>query len=232
MDAKGQHVAGGRRKDDSIPPLYHRNITPENVDSLIEEKLVMLALEGPQYSQTGHQINISQDNLMKARRAWLNLLSISANYNDQTFAKTLPAQGGYIYPKYFFGLTIPIGLFFTMGPDIKSAKEGVANSRNAQEQMARTIRADVLTKYTQYKTYGALIGLQNTTVDDEQAALKQVEKKFKDGTISIEQYNTASKIYSDDVARKLNLQLQQDLVRIDLEKMIGTRLENVTNSFR
>ena len=224
--ASGQHLPGGRRKTDSVPPLYRH--TPPN-DSMIESRLVTLALEGPRYQATGHQINVSQSNLSKAKRSWLNLLSISANYNDQTFAKqTATTTGGYVYPKYFFGLTIPIGLFFSMGPDIKGARENVEISKNNQEQLARVIRTEVLGKYKQYKNFGALILLQNTIVVDQQAAVDQIEKKFRDGITSIDQYNLANKSYSDERVKLLNLQLSQDLVRLDIEQMIGVNLDSVT----
>lgn len=222
-NVKGQHVSGGHRKNDSLPtPRY----TPPS-DSVIQARLVELALQGPQYDATDHRVKIAESQLSKAKKSWLNLLAVSANYNDQTFAKTTPGAGGYVYPKYFFGLTIPLGVIFAMGPDIKAGREGVAVSKDARDELARTIRADVLSDYRQYKNYGDLILLQNTIVVDQQAAFSQVEKKFKEGTISIEQYNLANENYSNEVAKKLNLQMSQDLVRIAIEKLIGTDLENV-----
>ena len=220
-----QHMAGGRSKTDSVPPSRYR---AEDPDTRIENKLVELALQGPRYQSSGHQIKISESQLSKAKKSWLNLLAISANYNDQTFAKQ-PAAGttGYVYPKYFFGLTIPLGVIFAMGPEIKGAREGVEVTKNNQEELVRTIRAEILTKYKQYKNYGELIGLQNTIVVDQQALFTQVEKKFKDGAVGIEQYNLVNRSYNDELAKKLNLQLAQDLVRIDIERMIGTSLETV-----
>jgi outer membrane protein TolC len=226
--AQGQHITNSHSKNDTLPlfrgarPTTAPSPTP---DAQIQERLVQLALAGPVYDVSGHEIAVAQQNLSKARRSWLNLLSISADYNDQTFAKT--TSYGYVYPKYFFGVTIPIGLFFSMGPDIQKERENVAIAHDNQEQLARTIRADVLGKYAQYKTYSNMIAVQNNVVDDEEALRKQTEKKFQDGTISIEQYNLANKVYGDDLTRRLNLQLQQDLIKIDIEKMIGVSLESV-----
>jgi outer membrane protein TolC len=207
-------------------PAPAPNLPSENV---IEERLVKLALEGPQYNITEHQVKISEAQLAKARLSWLNLLTLSANFNDQTFAQQSNVVNGtaYVYPKYFFGLVIPLGVIFSMGPDIRSAREGLQVSQDAREQMARNIRTEVLSKYRQYRNFGQLIGLQNSVVVDEQSAMTQLEKKFKDGTITFEQYNLANKTYNDDLARKLNLQLQQDLVKLDVEQMIGTHLESV-----
>ena len=226
--AQAQHVGGSRSRADSTSTLF-RNGRPTgslNPDSLIQERLVQLALTGPVYSVSTHQINYAEYNLVRAKRTWLNLLSISADYNDQTFAKANPSVG-YVYPKYFFGLTIPIGLFFTMGADIKKERENVAIAHDNQDQLARAIRAEVLSKYAQYKTYGSLLAVQTNVVDDEEALRRQVEKKFQDGSITIDQYNLANKIYGEDLTKKLNLQLQLDLLKLDIEKMIGVNLETV-----
>jgi len=230
--AKAQHLPGSHLRSDTIP--LFRNGRPAltsslNPDSLVQERLVQLALNGPVYSVSGHQIKFAEFNLVRAKRTWLNLLSLSADWNDQDFKSqpSTPGQYAYVYPKYFFGITIPIGLFFTMGPDIKKERENVAIAHDNQEQLARSIRADVLSKYAEYKSYGNLLEIQNNVVDDEEALRKQVEKKFQDGSISIEQYNVANKIYGEDLTKKLNLQLQQDLLKIDIEKMIGVNLESI-----
>jgi outer membrane protein TolC len=204
-------------------PLYRAALS----DSVIEERLVALALSGPVYRQSQHQEQISLGQLSKARRSWLNLLSLSANYNDQTFAKNTAAPGAYVYPKYFFGVTIPIGLFFSMGPEIRIAKENLASSRDNEEQVSRTIRADILGKYQQYKTYDTLVIIQNDAGIDEQAALTLLENKVHNGTASIEQYNLAHKAYGEELARGLNLKLQRDLMKIEMERIIGVRLETV-----
>lgn len=211
-----------RRKTDSMAAI-RRGILP---DSAIENRLVALALQAPRYDAAGHQINMANSQLMLARRAWFNLLTFSVNYNDQTFAKQSPATS-YVYPKYYFGLIIPVGLFFTMGPQIHAARENVMVAEDTREELARTIRMDVLSKYDTYKNYEALILLQNTIVVDNQAAVAQIEQKFRDGTVSIDQYNATNKAYSDEKAKLLNLQLAQDLVRLDIERMIGTRFDAV-----
>ncbi|HEX3934683.1 MAG TPA: TolC family protein [Puia sp.] len=211
-----------RRKTDSIAAARHGLVS----DTVVENRLVALALQAPRYDAAGHLINVSKSQLSLARRAWFNLLTVSVNYNDQTFAKQ-QANAAYVYPKYFFGLTVPIGLFFTMGPQVHAAREQVKIAEDNQEELARTIRMDILTKYHTYKNYEALILLQNTIVVDNQAAVTQIEQKFRDGTVSIDQYNSANKAFSDEKARLLNLQLAQDLVRLDIERMIGTSFDSV-----
>lgn len=197
--------------------------TPEDSIRVLEERLVALALDGPMYKGAEHQNRINELQLKAAKNQWLNLLTVSTNYNDQTFADN-SGTTSYVYPKYFFGLTIPLGTLFSR-TGVRSAQEGVEISKANQQQLARNIRAEVITKFRQYRNYFAMIELQNQTVDDEETAYLQAKEKFRNGTITIEAHNTAQKSYNDELSKKFQLQLQQDLVKVELERLIGTTLE-------
>lgn len=196
-------------------------------DTAIENRLVQLALAQPQFKQTEAQNKILAYQLKKQRNNWMNLLSLSANYNDQTFAK--PRNGNsvsYVYPKYFFGFTIPIGMIVANGSDIKITQQSQLIANEQQAELAKTIRADVLKNYKQYRANEKLLAIQNQILDDLQAGFLQVEQKFKNGTATLEEYNDASKKYNDQSVTVINLQLQQDLVKVELERLIGMRLED------
>lgn len=194
----------------------------------IEEKLVSLALDGPMYQAGEHQNKINEYTLKSQKQAWLNLLTLSANYNDQTFAKTNP-NNAYVYPKFFTGINIPLGTILSR-TGVKSARESVAISKINQEQLARNIRTNVLSKYRQYTNFTELIANQREVVDDYQAAYEQAKNKFSEDKITIEVHNTASKNYNDEYAKLLELQLQQEIVRLEIENMIGVDLETVIAS--
>ena len=53
-------------------------------DTAIENRLVELALKGPAYSISNHSNKITEYDLKRVKNSWLNLLTISLNYNDQT----------------------------------------------------------------------------------------------------------------------------------------------------
>jgi len=203
----------GNRTEDSIQ------------NSIIEEKLVELAIKGPRMQELQHQNKINEYQLKSAKNAWMNILSFSINYNDQSFAHgQTPAN--YVYPKYFFGLNIPLGTLFSR-TSVKSAQENIEISKATQEELKRQIRADVLTKYKQYLAYGELIDIQTEMINDVQVASAQAEDKFRKGTISIDVYSAAQRAKNDEAAKLINLQLQQDLVKLEIERMIGTSLESV-----
>lgn len=191
----------------------------------IEEKLVELALQGPAFKTGEHQNKVYEYQLKSAKNSWLNLLSISTNYNDQSFAKS-NTPGTYVYPKYFFGLTIPLGTIFSR-TEVKAAQEGVAIGELSQEQLKRSIRAEVLSKYKQYRAYQELIALQAEMLNDMEVELTQTEEKFKKGTITIDAYNLAQRNINGEKTRMINLQLQKDLLELDIEKIIGTDLQSV-----
>ena len=197
-------------------------------DSIIENRLVELALKQPKFAEAESQRKIIDYQLEKERKAWLNLLSLSLNYNDQTFAgKPTNTQTAYVYPKYFFGVTVPLGLIFSGGTDYKATKESGLIVRDQELELQQTIRANILGDYKQYKTFEKLLAIQNQVNDDAQANFLQIQQKFSDGTATLEAYNDASAKYNDEVVKTINVQLQQDLMKLDIEKFIGRRLEDI-----
>lgn len=194
-------------------------------DSLIEERLVELALKSPSVKRSEHQSKVDQYQLKRAKDTWLNLLTLSGNYNEQTFAKN-NTPVGYVYPKFFFGVTIPLGTIFSR-TDVKSAREGIEIGKLNQEELKRTIRADVLAKYKQYKAQTELVTIQSELLNDVETELEEAEDNFKAGKITIEAYNTAQKGRNNERAKLINLKLQQDLFRLEIEKIIGVSLDSV-----
>lgn len=218
---------GGQANAPMNPTLLYR--PAETGDSAVENRLVALALGGPEYDGSEHQNKINELELKRAKATWLNLLSVSTQYNDQTFAKptTINGEPAYVYPKYFFGVTIPLGIIFSQGNQVKIARESLANGKDQQDLLARQIRANVLAKYAQYKYYGALIDLEAEMMNDVSVNSTQAEQNFKNGSITADVYIAAQKTKNDELVKVMNLQLQQDLVRIDLERMIGVPLASV-----
>lgn len=194
-------------------------------DSLIEERMVELAMNGPAVKRAEHQSKLEELQLKRAKDTWLNLLTLSGNYNDQTFAKN-NNPAGYVYPKFFFGVTIPLGTVFSR-TNIKAANEGIEIGKLNREELRRSIRAEVIAKYRQYKSQTEVVAIQNELLTDVETQLEEAEEKFKAGKITLEAYNVAQKGRNDERVRLINLKLQQDLYRLELEKMIGVSLDTV-----
>lgn len=222
---------------DTLPPYKQNNnqqylpqysTKNENIqDSIIEVRLVELALKQPKFDEAEAQRKTIDLQLEKQRKAWLNLLSLSLNYNDQTFAGKTNTQTAYVYPKYFFGVTVPLGLIFSGGTDYNMTKQSGIIAHDQELELQQTIKATVLGDYKQYRTFAKLLAIQNQANDDAQANFLQVQQKFSEGTATLEAYNEASGKYNDGVVKTINLQLQQDLIKLDIEKLIGRKLEDI-----
>lgn len=220
LNSNAQNLISSNRNDTT--KSYKKKELP---DSIIEKRLLTLALTNPAFDAAKHNNKINEYQLKAAKNAWLNLLTLSANYNDQTFSNT-SSTGQVVYPKYFTGITIPLGSIFSK-TSIKAAKEQVEIGKLNEELISRNIRAEVIGKYIQFKTYEILIYHQQQVVDDYKAGLLQAEKKFSNQEITIEYYNNSSKNYNDELAKLLNLKLQQQILELEIEKIIGTDLETI-----
>ena len=200
--------------------LFHQDTT-----SAIEERLVQLAWQGPEVDRVAHQSKIDEYELRAAQNIWMNLMAFNINYNEFTFSHNTGVTS-YVYPRYNLGITIPLGSLFSR-TSIKSAKENVDIGKNNMELIKRTLRQEVLTAYKQYVTLGQLIAMQSELVNDVKTQLAQIEEKFRSGTTSIDAYNNAQKNNNIEGAALVNLKLQQDLKKLEVEKLIGVRLESV-----
>ncbi|HVU58062.1 MAG TPA: TolC family protein [Puia sp.] len=225
-------ATGSDKTNSSINPLSNFGVAAV-IDTAIENRLVELVLKGPEYDASVHQGKIAELELKRAKSTWLNLLTISTNYNDQSFAKptTTNGQATYIYPKYFFGITIPLGIFFSQGNQVKAARESIANGKDQQQMLARSLKLQVLSKYKQYKFYAAQIEMENELSNDVVVNATQAEQTFRQGKITVDAYILAQRAKNEEMVKIMNLQLQQDLIRLDIERMIGVSLDSVVRPY-
>ena len=213
------------------PPVSKRPIRSLPIkDTGVEEKLVQLALQNVQYDAVSRLITIAKYKVRQEKNSWFDLLTISSQFNDQSFKKqSTVGNVAYIYPKYFYGVTIPIGTIISKGGQVKAAKEEVKIAEDNQIDAALKIRTDVLSKYKTWRVSNSLVLLERQVADDIHAAFLQMEKRFNDGTVSIEAYSESSRSYSTEMTKLLNYQLQADLQKLEIEQVIGVRLESVIN---
>ena len=194
-------------------------------DSVIEQRLVELAWNGPEVQTTEHRSKVYEYQLKNAKNQWMNLLTFSLNYNDQTLKQTTPTTSD-IYPKYFFGLNIPLGTLLSRTP-VKAANEGIEIGKLDQEQVKRKLRADVLTKYREYKAQSELVDLSTASINDIEATLDDVKLKFQKNEVTFEALNQVQQTRNSERAKIINLKLQQEVIKLEIERIIGTSLESV-----
>ena len=198
----------------------------------IREKLVRLALQNPDYEVADRQLTIAGYQVKKAKGGWLSVLAVQANLNEFAFKKSITVNGitynpSVYYPKYNIGANIPFSLFSDKKNDIKIARENVSIAEAEKNQRFREIKAEVLTKYEDYLLYQQKLDLQTQITQDTKTAYLASEKDFKEGAIKQDEYNKSYRGYIDEKIRQAEYLRDFNVVKLQLEKMIGVSMDDV-----
>jgi outer membrane protein TolC len=196
----------------------------------IREKLVQLAMQNPTYEMADHASLAAGYQIKVAKSAYLGLFNAQANVNEFTIQRQKDANGQYIpnyYPIYNLALNIPFDIFTRTSNNIKIAKENYDITLAAKNQKFRDIKADVMTRYENYLLAKQLVELQTKITQNEYATYKRAESDFAENLIKLEDVERAQKSYINEQVRSLTLQKDLNLSKIEIEKIIGVKIEDV-----
>jgi outer membrane protein TolC len=214
-------------QNDKNASTYHRT----NRDSArlidVREKLVQLALQNSDYEIVDRQLNKSVYELEKAKGSWLSPVQVSGNLNE--FSIKQHSQVPNFFPKYNFGVTVPLDLFTTKKNEVKIARENVLISQAQRNQKAREIRAEVLTRYEDYMMYKEKLDIQARITQDQHTIYLTKEKDYQDGIINQEEDNKYYTSYSENRSRISECIRNVNVSKLLLEQMIGIPLEQALN---
>lgn len=197
----------------------------------IRERLVQMAMQNPSYEIVDRLIAVSKYQVKKAKGSWLGVIGIQGNLNE--FSITPPAgsaAGSLYFPRYNIGVTIPLDIFSTKSNDIKIAKQNQGIAEAQKNQKFREIKARVLTKYEDYLMFKAKSEAQNQVTQDAYLVYMTAEKDFSDGFLKQDDYNKAVRLYQDEKIKALELTRNYNVVKIEMEEMIGVPVEYVLNN--
>jgi outer membrane protein TolC len=201
----------------------------------IRERLIQLAMQGPSYEMADHEAQIAVYSIRIAKSAYLGLFSAQANVNEFTITGP-PSNNGVpipnYYPKYNFSLNIPFDIFTKTTNNVKMAKENYYVQTAAKNEKFRVIKADVLTKYENYLLAKQLVELQGKVTQAEYATLKRAESDFGENLIKLDDVEKAQKSYIFEQVRSLTLQRDLNLSKIELEMVIGVKIEEVEKGYK
>lgn len=210
----------------TIPSAPSKDVSAED----IQNKLVELAYQNPDLKVKEYERKRSTYELDKAKGNWLNYVTLSANFNDVTLGR-FRNSGDYraqvYYPLWNVGVNVPLGSLTGKNADVKVARANVDIASNLEESAKRQIKAMVLSKYHDYVMTRQLLAMQNEITEDDFAAFTTAESKLAAGSISYEAYTSASQQYNNDRTKKLNLERDLGNIKLEIEELIGVKLETV-----
>jgi outer membrane protein TolC len=204
----------------------------------IRERLVQLALQNPSYEVADHNVNIAHYQIKMAKNMPLGLLTAQANVNEYTlFPPTQVVNGEEVtlpqyYPKYNFGLSIPFDIFSRTKNSTKIAKENYYIATAQKNDRFRQIKAEVLTRYEDYLMAKQMVEFQSQITQSEYGAYKRTEKDYQDNLIKLDEVDKAYKNWVSEQIKNITLQRNLNVAKLEIERLIGVKIEDVENGLK
>ena len=198
----------------------------------IRERLVQLAMNNPAYEISDRQVNIAEYQVRLAKGTWLSAISAQGNINEFSINKSAAGSTNGVsnpiyYPKYNFGISIPFDIISRNGNNVRIARENYLIAQANKNDKFRQIKADVLTKYEDYLLAKQKVGLQIEITQDAYTSYQLAERDYRQNVMKADDYSKYYKLWVGEQVTKLDLQRNLNVAKIDLEKIIGIRLEDV-----
>jgi len=209
---------------------YNAIILPDNVkDASFEEKLVRLAWKNnPSTQILNREVDKAEIEVKQARWSWLDNFRIQGNINEFVLNDNADvANRSAFFPKYNITGQVNLGFFVGVPLEVKKKKQEVSIAHSNINQQKLALRAEVLTRYEKYMMDRETLLVQTEIVEDLYASLSLAEQQFENGEIKLDEYNRIQDRYNTQKLRQINAQGDFNISKIELEELIGVKLENV-----
>lgn len=195
----------------------------------LKTRLVELAMENPQIKALDIKKQITKYDENRAKAGWLDMIVASGNLNEFTIKGGGTTTNNTLYPRYNFGINVPLGHLISIPNEVKIAKANGKVFEQQKEGEKLALKSAVLRAYEDYATNKQLYELQLPLLEDAYNHYKQTEQKFSKGdqNTAVEGLNEAYRIYNAEMVRKVNLERDVKQSKLVLEAIIGTTMEEV-----
>jgi outer membrane protein TolC len=210
---------------------YNKIILPDRIQGQdLPEKLVQLAWKNhPTNEVLRRQLAIAQYEVRGGAANWLDMITIQGNLNEfnidqrQNDENAVPT----FFPRYNFGLRIPLGIFITNSVNAKQNRELVSIAESELNAKKLEIRSVVLKAYNDYLYMEQVLKIQTQQFSDTESNFKLAEQRFKRGEITFDAYSTFQNNVNLSTIRLLDADRNFKNAKLDIEQLIGIRLEDV-----
>jgi outer membrane protein TolC len=214
-----------------VPPQgnYRPNVKSSETD--IREKLVALALQNPSYEVADRKAKVAEFTLKKAKGSWLGLFAATGNLNELSIKQggSSGGENALFFPRYNFAVNLPLDFFSAKSNDVKIARENVLIAEAEKNERYRRIRKEVLSKYEDYLMHKEKLELLTRMAQAEYTRYKLAEKDFEDNLITSEVFNKSEAAYFEIQIKKSESQRNFNVVKLELEEMIGVSFDDMVN---
>lgn len=198
------------------------NISPD--DELIKQKLIKLALKNPSFIVADANIAIAELNRKKANTAWLSQISAGANINEFVIQGSAAAS---FFPKYNLGVSIPFDIIQKTKLAKTTADQTIIINEAMKTQQSIAIKAEVLTRYENYKEKKQLVELQKISMENDLSAYENAQIDYAEGTLKISEMNKVYQSYVNEKSKLVSREREVNVAIIQLEEIIGVPLKSI-----
>ncbi|WKZ60962.1 MAG: TolC family protein [Cyclobacteriaceae bacterium] len=207
---------------------YNKIILPDRAQSSdFGEKLVQLAWKNhPTNEILRRELMIAQYQVGRSAADWLDLITIQGNINEFNI-KAQDAAVPVFLPRYNFGISIPLGVLVANPNETKQNRQRLSIAQEEINAQKLEVRRVVLKSYNEYQLREKIFRIQSQQFSDIESNFKLIEQRFKNGELTFETF-TAGQSDLNRASIQL-LEAERDLknAKLDLEQLIGVRLEDV-----
>ena len=199
-----------------------------HIDSAIRTRLIELALKNPALQEADAQIAVSKLQVKEAKSAWLNTIGVSGNINEFVINNStingVPAAT--LFPKYNFGIAIPLGIFSAQQKNI--ARRRIDVNQAQKELQERTLRKEVMIRYENYREKKELLSLQKQVTDLQFNTYNESQREFASGEVpSIRDVNREYEKWIDQRSKQRTRERDLQIAELEIEELIGVPLADV-----
>lgn len=190
----------------------------------IAEALVEMALtNAPSIKAVKNVAASSRYIYSRSKTTWLNNISAVGNLNEFTINPN--PDRNLFFPRYNFGIQLPLGIFFN---NPKQTKADYYQFKASEEQVSmeeRAIRQQVLSLYQDYILNTKLKSIQIQVVNDYSVLASKNEERFEAGQTTLEAYTNSNIQYYNAMTQQVTIERDIEVTKAKLEELIGMNLE-------
>jgi outer membrane protein TolC len=209
---------------------YNKVILPEYTKSPdFAEKLVQLAWRNhPTNEVFRREVNVASGAVKQSSAMWLDVISFTGNLNEFTInPESDPFGRAAFYPRYNIRATLSLGQLLSIPATNKINKERVVIAQANLNTQKLTVRNSVMKAYNEYLLQEKIYKVKSQLLLDNETSHKLIEQRFKNGETNFETYSISLSNYSNMSVGQLEAERNYKNAKLDLEQLIGMRLEDV-----
>jgi outer membrane protein TolC len=213
---------------------YNKIILPEYTKSPdFAEKLVQIAWRNhPGNDAIRREVTVAAQAVKQSSAQWLDIFTVRGNLNEFTINRMATGQEVYygrstMYPRYNFGATVSLGQFISIPATTKMNRERAKIAEANVNSQKLIVRNTVLKAYNEYVLREKIYKVQSQLLMDNETSHKLIEQRFKNGETNFETYSLSLNNYSNVTVGHLESERDYKNAKLDLEQLIGMRLEDV-----